>query len=81
MGRAKKSDDAPATQSPGGRASKRSRKTSPAPSSQCDLDASANNDGRCAVSAAPTVATSAHKYIQMMTCQSLKKNGADIVQC
>ncbi|KAK6525560.1 hypothetical protein TWF281_010621 [Arthrobotrys megalospora] len=80
MGRTRKSDGAPATQSPGGRAAKRSRKTSPEPSSsQCEVAAS--NDAHCAASTAPTVATPAHKYIQMMTCQSLKKNGADIVQC
>ncbi|EPS40604.1 hypothetical protein H072_5493 [Dactylellina haptotyla CBS 200.50] len=30
---------------------------------------------------APTVATAAHGFIQRMTCQSLKKNGNDIIQC
>ncbi|KAK6537696.1 hypothetical protein TWF694_011867 [Orbilia ellipsospora] len=29
----------------------------------------------------PLPATPAHQFIQRMTCQSLKKNGADIIQC
>ncbi|KAK6512705.1 hypothetical protein TWF506_008877 [Arthrobotrys conoides] len=79
--RAKKAEIAPSNQPPEKRAGKRTRKDSPGQASQYETDI--GPEGQCAVplNSSPVEATPAHKFIQRMTCQSLKKNGANIIQC
>ncbi|KAF3199972.1 hypothetical protein TWF106_001235 [Orbilia oligospora] len=79
--RTRKVDGAPATQPPERRAGKRSRKDPPGQPPQCEAEVGL--EGQCAIplNSGPIEATPAHKFIQRMTCQSLKKNGANIIQC
>ncbi|KAF3917344.1 hypothetical protein ABW21_db0201263 [Orbilia brochopaga] len=65
------------------RASRRKRSATPedkADSPPPSVADSASSDSKY-VQNIPIVPSPAHKYIQRMTCQSLRKNGSDIIQC
>ncbi|KAK6507387.1 hypothetical protein TWF481_005822 [Arthrobotrys musiformis] len=79
--KARKPDGTSAQLQTGRRAGKRSRKDEPEHTSQPEPGADGNVDGHGTVPSGPIAATPAHRFTQRMTCQSLKKNGADIIQC